>query len=163
VFDNEHSLHLWKRHPCTSTVEKQLTDWREQVTNMTWPAWILVYSQKYVCLLIQSNCIELQPSINILIWVAWLIDHPIFPNAFFTTLHRKEDTKKGNKEKVRKNEEKEERKLNEGQKVVLSISPNAFFTVLYTALVSMLLYCIGMEYFYLGKIYIKPRSKQGFE
>jgi hypothetical protein len=34
VFDNEHSLHLWKRHPCTSTGERQLTDWREQVT--TW-------------------------------------------------------------------------------------------------------------------------------
>jgi hypothetical protein len=34
VFDNEHSLHLWKRHPCISTVWRQLTDWREQVT--TW-------------------------------------------------------------------------------------------------------------------------------
>jgi hypothetical protein len=34
VFDNEHSLHLWKRHPCTSTVERQLPDWREQV--ITW-------------------------------------------------------------------------------------------------------------------------------
>jgi hypothetical protein len=34
VFDNEQSLHLWKTHPCTSTVERQLTDWREQVT--TW-------------------------------------------------------------------------------------------------------------------------------
>jgi hypothetical protein len=34
VFDNEHSLHLWKRHPCTSTLWRQLTDWREQVT--TW-------------------------------------------------------------------------------------------------------------------------------
>jgi hypothetical protein len=29
VFDNEH---LWKRHPCTLTVERQLTDWHEQVT-----------------------------------------------------------------------------------------------------------------------------------
>jgi hypothetical protein len=34
VFDSEHSLHWWKRHPCTSTVRRQLTDWREQVT--TW-------------------------------------------------------------------------------------------------------------------------------
>jgi hypothetical protein len=34
VLDNEHSLHFWKRHPCTSTVWRQLTGWREQVT--TW-------------------------------------------------------------------------------------------------------------------------------
>jgi hypothetical protein len=27
VFDNWHSLHLWKRHPCTLTVWKQLMDW----------------------------------------------------------------------------------------------------------------------------------------
>jgi hypothetical protein len=33
VFDNEHTLHLWK-NPCTSTVERKLTVWREQVT--TW-------------------------------------------------------------------------------------------------------------------------------
>jgi hypothetical protein len=31
-----------------------------------------------VCLLIQSNFTELQPSINILIWVAWIFDHPVF-------------------------------------------------------------------------------------
>jgi hypothetical protein len=30
-----------------------------------------------VCLLIQSNCIELQRSINILIWVAWLFSHSV--------------------------------------------------------------------------------------
>jgi hypothetical protein len=34
VLKSEHSLHLWKRHPCTSTVWRQLTDWRKQVT--TW-------------------------------------------------------------------------------------------------------------------------------
>jgi hypothetical protein len=69
VFDNEHSLHLWKRHPCNSTVERQLTDWRQQVT--TWR------DSDILCLLIQSNCIELKPSINILIWFAWLFEHPV--------------------------------------------------------------------------------------
>jgi hypothetical protein len=77
VFDNEHSLHLWKRHPCTSTVEKQLTDWREQVT--TWRDLCgLFYSHSdIVCLLIQLNCTELQPWIDILIWIAWLFDYPV--------------------------------------------------------------------------------------
>jgi hypothetical protein len=41
VFKIEHSLHLWKRHPCTSTVWRQLTDWREQVG---WP-FIIRYFQ----------------------------------------------------------------------------------------------------------------------
>jgi hypothetical protein len=77
VFNNEHSLHLWKRHPCTSTIERQLTDWSEQVT--TWrDLRALLYSHSdIVCLLIQTNCIELQPSINILIWVTWFFDHPV--------------------------------------------------------------------------------------
>jgi hypothetical protein len=78
VFDNEHSLHLRKTHPCTLTVWRQLTDRREQVT--TWHNLLgLLFSHSIiVCQLIQSNCIELQPSINILIWVAWLFDHPVF-------------------------------------------------------------------------------------
>jgi hypothetical protein len=45
--------------------------------NMTWPAWALVSHSDIVCLLIQSNCTELQLSINILIWVAWFFDHPV--------------------------------------------------------------------------------------
>jgi hypothetical protein len=78
VFDNEHSLYLWKRHPCTLTVWRRLTDWREQVT--TWRGLRgFLYSHSYiVCLLIQTNCIELQQSICILIWVAWLFDHSVF-------------------------------------------------------------------------------------
>jgi hypothetical protein len=77
VFDNEHSLHLWKRHSCTSTVSRQLTDWRGQVT--TWrDLRRLFYSESdIVCFLIQTNFIELQPTINILIWVAWLFDYPV--------------------------------------------------------------------------------------
>jgi hypothetical protein len=78
VFDNEHSLHLWKRHPCTSIVLRQLTDWREQVTTWRDLRGLLYSHSNIVCLLIQSNCIELQPSINILIWVAWLFDHPVY-------------------------------------------------------------------------------------
>jgi hypothetical protein len=34
VFENEHSLHLWKRQLRISAVWRQLTDWRQQVT--TW-------------------------------------------------------------------------------------------------------------------------------
>jgi hypothetical protein len=63
VFVNEHSLHLWKRHPCTSTVERQLTDWREQVTDLRG--------------FLYSHSIEFQSSTNILIWFEWLFDHPV--------------------------------------------------------------------------------------
>jgi hypothetical protein len=63
-----------KRHPCTSTVWRQLTDWREQVTTWRDLRGLLYSHSDTVCLLIQSNCIELQLSINILIWVAWLFD-----------------------------------------------------------------------------------------
>jgi hypothetical protein len=78
VFDNEYSLYQWKRHPCTSTVERQLTDWREKVTTWRDLHGLLHSHSDIVCLLIQSNCIELQPSINILISDAWLFDHPEF-------------------------------------------------------------------------------------
>jgi hypothetical protein len=37
-----------------------------------------------VCSLIQSNCTELQPTINILLWVAWLFDHPAVTWSVFT-------------------------------------------------------------------------------
>jgi hypothetical protein len=77
VFDNEHSLHLWKRRPCTSTVWRQLTDWREQFTTWCDLRGLLYSHSDIVCLLIQSKFIELQPSICILIWVAWLFDHPV--------------------------------------------------------------------------------------
>jgi hypothetical protein len=70
VFDNEYSFHLWKRHACTSTVERQLTDWREDVTTWCDPRGLLYSLSIVVCLLIRLNCIELQPSIRILIWGA---------------------------------------------------------------------------------------------
>jgi hypothetical protein len=66
-----------KTHPCTSTIEKQLTDWREQVTSWSGLRGLLCSHNDIVCLLIHSNCIELQPPINILIWVARLFDHPV--------------------------------------------------------------------------------------
>jgi hypothetical protein len=77
VFDNEHSLHLWKRHPCTSTVWRQLTDWREQVTTWRDLRGLLYSHSDTVRVLIQSSCTELQPS-NILIWVVWLSDHSVY-------------------------------------------------------------------------------------
>jgi hypothetical protein len=76
VFGNEHS-YLWKIHPCTSTVDRKLTDWREQVTTRRYLRGLLYSHSDIVCLLIRSICIDLQPSINILIWVAWLFDHPV--------------------------------------------------------------------------------------
>jgi hypothetical protein len=77
VLANEHSLNLWKRHPCTSTVWRQLTDWCEQVTTWRDMRGLLKSHSDIVCLSIQSNCIELQPPINILIWVAWFFSHPV--------------------------------------------------------------------------------------
>jgi hypothetical protein len=50
---------------CTSTIERQLTDWREQVTTWRDLHGVLYSHSDIVYLLIQSNCIELQPSINI--------------------------------------------------------------------------------------------------
>jgi hypothetical protein len=76
VFDNEHSLHLWKRHPCTSAVEIQLTDCHEQVTTWRNLRRLLYSCSSIVRLLIQSNCFELQPSMHFL-WVAWLFDRPV--------------------------------------------------------------------------------------
>jgi hypothetical protein len=77
VFDNERSLHLWKIHPCTSTVERQLTDWREQVTTWRDLRGLLYSHSDILCLLILPNYAELQPSINIWIWVVWIFDHPV--------------------------------------------------------------------------------------
>jgi hypothetical protein len=67
ALDSEHSLHLWKRHPCTSTVWRQLTDWREQVTTWRDLRRLLYSHSDTVCLLIQTNFTELHPSVNILI------------------------------------------------------------------------------------------------
>jgi hypothetical protein len=77
VFDNEHSLHLWKRHSCTSTFRRNLMDWREQVTTWRDLRGFLYSHSDTVCLLIQWNCTELQSSINTLTRVAWLFDHRV--------------------------------------------------------------------------------------
>jgi hypothetical protein len=55
VFDNEHSLHLRKRHCCTTTVSIQLTDWREQVTTWRDLCGLLYSHSDIVRLLIQSG------------------------------------------------------------------------------------------------------------
>jgi hypothetical protein len=86
VFDNEHSLHLWKRHACTSAVWRQMTDWREQVTTWRHLRGLLYSHSDIVRLLIKSNCIELQPSVNILIWVAWLFDHSVLSLAVLNAM-----------------------------------------------------------------------------
>jgi hypothetical protein len=65
-----------KKHPCTSTIERHMMDWHKQVT--TWRALMGSCIVNVVCLLIESNCIELQPSINILICVVWLFDHSVY-------------------------------------------------------------------------------------
>jgi hypothetical protein len=79
VYDNIHSLHLWKRHPCTSPVWRQLMDWCRQVTTWYDLRGLLCGCSSIACLLIQSKCIELQPSVNILIWVMWLFNYPVVP------------------------------------------------------------------------------------
>jgi hypothetical protein len=50
-------------------------NWR--ASYMTWSAWALHSHSHIVFLLIQSNCIQLQQWINILIWVVWLFYHPV--------------------------------------------------------------------------------------
>jgi hypothetical protein len=69
---------LAKKTSLHSTVWRHLTYWREQVTIWRDPRGLLYSHSDIVCLLIQSNCNELQPSINILIWAGWLFDHPVF-------------------------------------------------------------------------------------
>jgi hypothetical protein len=64
---------------------RQLADWRKQVTTWRDLRGLLYSHSDIVCLLIQSNCIELQPSINILIWVAWLFDHPVHTQPYIQT------------------------------------------------------------------------------
>jgi hypothetical protein len=80
VFNNEESLHLWKRHPCTLTVWQQLMDWHKQLT--TWRDLCGLLSQQYcvfinpiklywiatvskyfimVCMTFQSPCIIYAP------------------------------------------------------------------------------------------------------
>jgi hypothetical protein len=53
------------------------TDWHEQVTWCDLRGLLCSHSDT-VCLLIQSNCIELQPSVNSSVMVAWLLDHPVY-------------------------------------------------------------------------------------
>jgi hypothetical protein len=48
------------------------TDGLARAGYMTWRGLTVI-----LCVLIQSKCIDLQPSINILIWVAWLFDHHV--------------------------------------------------------------------------------------
>jgi hypothetical protein len=71
VFGTEHSLHLWKRHSCTATVWRQPTDWRGQVTSWRYLRGLLYSHSDIVCLLNQPNCIELKPSVSVLVWVDW--------------------------------------------------------------------------------------------
>jgi hypothetical protein len=49
------------------------TDRLVQADYMMWP----VRAHSDICLLIKSNCAELQPSINILISVVWLLNHSV--------------------------------------------------------------------------------------
>jgi hypothetical protein len=45
--------------------------------DVTWRAWALYRHSDIECLLMESNCTELQPSINIWTWVAWLFCQPV--------------------------------------------------------------------------------------
>jgi hypothetical protein len=76
MIDTEHSLHLWKKHTCTSTAERQLPNWQNQVRTWSYLRGQL-YSQNILCLLIQSHCTELQSWINILMLTTRIFDHPV--------------------------------------------------------------------------------------
>jgi hypothetical protein len=64
VCDNEHLLYLWKRHPCTSTVWRQLTDWRVQVTTWRDLRGLLYNHSDIVCLRINSTGLYWMATIN---------------------------------------------------------------------------------------------------
>jgi hypothetical protein len=51
--------------------------------NMIWPAWATVQSKLYCVFITLNKLIDLQPSINILIWVMWFFDHPVLFFFFF--------------------------------------------------------------------------------
>jgi hypothetical protein len=53
-------------------------DWHKQVITRRDLCGLLYGHSDIVCLLIQSDFIELQPSINILTWVVWLFDYPVY-------------------------------------------------------------------------------------
>jgi hypothetical protein len=72
-----HVAFFWKWHLCTSTLERQLTDWRERVAAWRDLRGLLCRRSGIVCLLIPSNCTELESSINILIRVARFADCPV--------------------------------------------------------------------------------------
>jgi hypothetical protein len=57
------------------TVERKLKVRREQVTTWCDLRGLLYSHSDLTCLLIQRKCI--QPSVNILAWVAWLFDHSV--------------------------------------------------------------------------------------
>jgi hypothetical protein len=77
LFDDEASLHLWKRHPWLWTVWRKLTDWREQVATWRDKLGPLYSHGDAVCLLIQLNCFAFQTKIYILTVIAWLFGHYI--------------------------------------------------------------------------------------
>lgn len=64
-------------NPCTLAIERQLTDWREQVMTLCKMCGLL-YSRTDMCLLIKSNCSELQPSVSTSICVAWHFSYLVF-------------------------------------------------------------------------------------
>jgi hypothetical protein len=75
VYDNEHTMTLRKRHPALRLLKH---DWwiganrlQHDVTCLG-PCIVTA-----ICLLIQSNCSELRPSIYILMWAVRLFDHCI--------------------------------------------------------------------------------------
>lgn len=76
VFGNEHSLNLWKRRPCSSTVGRQLTDRRGGYTK--WPAWDFVFINPIELRLIETinkhfniGCVAFRPSIYIMRVFVW--------------------------------------------------------------------------------------------
>jgi hypothetical protein len=78
VFSNEHSLHLWERHPCTSTVERQLKDWCKLLRTWCDLHGLLYSPSNIVYLLIQLNCTEMQPWRDIFTRVMWFFNHPVY-------------------------------------------------------------------------------------
>jgi hypothetical protein len=78
VSNNKHSMHLWKKTSLHFDCLKTTDGLAQEGYNMMRPAWALVQSQWYCVFINTIELYWLQQSINILIWAAWLFDHPIF-------------------------------------------------------------------------------------
>jgi hypothetical protein len=70
-----------KKTSFTSNVERNWRADASRLQHVTWVGSCTVIGILY--LLVQSNCIELQPSVNVLVWIEWLSDYSVQQQYFY--------------------------------------------------------------------------------